>query len=118
DVYSNLHHLPEKLIEYFGDGSSVGINLNFYTEPELTGDAGGVRAMKHNLLDGTFVVMMGDLLTDADITEIVADHKRKGALATIGLKRVDDVTQFGVALTDPNGFITGFQEKPAQHEAL
>jgi mannose-1-phosphate guanylyltransferase/phosphomannomutase len=117
-VYSNLHHLPEKLVEYFGDGSRLGFNIHFYTEPVLTGDAGGVRAMKQNLMDDTFIVLMGDLMTDADIASIVAAHRKKGALATIGLKRVDDVTQFGVAMLNKEGFITGFQEKPAQHEAL
>jgi NDP-sugar pyrophosphorylase family protein len=117
-VYSNLHHLPEKLVEYFGDGSRLGFNIHFYTEPTLTGDAGGVRAMRENLKDDTFIVLMGDLVTDADITEIVAAHKRKKALATIALKRVEDVSQFGVAVINEEGFITGFQEKPNPSEAL
>lgn len=118
DVISNLHHLPEQIREYFGDGKRFGVNLQYHLETELTGDAGGVRACRAFLEDGPFVVMMGDLLTDANLTYLFEQHKRSGALATIALKQVADVSQFGVAVTDASGFITGFQEKPAAHEAL
>lgn len=118
DIAANLHHLPDKLIEYLGDGTKFGINLHLLVEQKLSGDAGGVRGCRDFLSDGTFIVLMGDLLTDANLSEIVAAHKAKRALATIALKHVEDVTQFGVAITDANGFITGFQEKPRQEEAL
>jgi len=118
EIVSNLHHLPEQLVSHFGDGSRFGLKLGFHHEEELSGDAGGVRACRAFLEDGTFLVLMGDLLTDADLTAIVAEHKKKGALATIGLKAVDDVSQFGVALTNEDGFITGFQEKPDPPDAL
>jgi NDP-sugar pyrophosphorylase family protein len=118
EVSSNLHYLPDQIRDFFQDGSGLGMNLNFLYEAELTGDAGGVRALRKYLDDQTFLVMMGDLLTDADISAAVAEHKRKQALATICLKRVDDVSQFGVAVLDGEGFIKGFQEKPLQEEAL
>jgi len=118
DIIANLHYLPEKLIEYFGDGSSFGTKLTWHHEKELSGDAGGVRACRTFLQDGTFLVLMGDLLTDTSISDIVKAHKAKKALATVAIKRVDDVSQFGVVLTNEEGFITGFQEKPDPHEAL
>jgi mannose-1-phosphate guanylyltransferase len=117
-IVSNLHHLPEQISQYFGDGKAWGVNLEFHLEKELTGDAGGMRACRSFLQDGTFIVMMGDLLTDADISDLLKQHKSKGAVATIAVKRVEDVSQFGVVLTDENGFITGFQEKPSAAEAL
>lgn len=118
DVVANLHYLPEKLVEYFGDGSRFDMNIEMRQEEKLSGDAGGVRFCRDFLSDGTFVVLMGDLLTDADLGYVIAEHKRKGALASIGLKRVHDVTRFGVAVLDEDGFITGFQEKPKREEAL
>lgn len=118
EVASNLHYQADKIREYFGDGSDFGMELAFLFEKELSGDAGGVRACRDFLSGGTFLVLMGDLLTDADLTRVVAEHKQKKALATIALKQVDDVRHFGVAVTDENGFITGFQEKPQPHEAL
>ncbi|MBY0356980.1 MAG: NDP-sugar synthase [Candidatus Obscuribacterales bacterium] len=118
NVVSNLHYMPEQIKEYFADGSAFGMNLEFRYEPELSGDAGGVRACRDFFAKDTFVVLMGDLLTDADLGRIIAEHKAKKALATIGIKEVDDVSQYGVVLTDAKGFITGFQEKPQPEEAL
>ncbi|MBS1953555.1 MAG: NDP-sugar synthase [Cyanobacteria bacterium SZAS-4] len=118
DICANLHYMPEKLTEYFGDGSQFGVKLNFRFEEKLSGDAGGVRACREFLQDGTFIVIMGDLITDADLTKVIQEHKKKKALVSIGIKEVDDVSQFGVVVTDDNGFITGFQEKPSNEEAL
>lgn len=118
DVVSNLHYLPDKIRNYFGNGSSLGMNLDFRFEQELSGDAGGVRACRDFFGQETFIVLMGDLLTDADLARVYHEHKRKGALATIGIKQVDDVSQFGVVLSDSDGFITGFQEKPRAEDAL
>ena len=117
-IISNLHYQPDKIKAYFGDGSRFGIDLSLRFEAELSGDAGGVRACRDFLADGTFLVLMGDLLTDADISAIVAQHKAKRALATIAIKEVPDVRHFGVVVTDQEGFITGFQEKPSPEEAL
>ncbi|MBX9688091.1 MAG: nucleotidyltransferase family protein, partial [Candidatus Obscuribacterales bacterium] len=118
DVVSNLHYLPEKIRAYFADGRALGLNIDFRLESELSGDAGGVRACRDFFGQDTFIVLMGDLLTDADLSRIYAEHKRKGALATIATKQVADVSQFGVILADEDGFIRGFQEKPKAQEAL
>lgn len=118
DVVANLHYLPHHIEKYFGKGERLGINLEFRREEKLSGDAGGVRFCKDFLADGTFIVMMGDLLTDADLSHIIAEHRAKKALATIGLKRVEDVSHFGVAVLNEEGFIVGFQEKPRKEEAL
>jgi len=118
NLIANLHYLPDQLEAHFGDGQRFGIDIQFRNEGQLSGDAGGVRACRDFLSDGTFVVMMGDLLTDCDITAVVAEHKKKGALASIAVKQVPDVEHFGVVVTDENGFITGFQEKPKKEEAL
>jgi NDP-sugar pyrophosphorylase family protein len=118
DIAANLHYLPDMIRDYFGDGSEFGVQLHFKEEKELTGDAGGVRACRDFLGDDTCIILMGDLLTDADLTNIIAEHKRKRALASIGTKQVDDVSQFGVVVTDADGFIKGFQEKPKAEDAL
>ena len=118
DVISNLHYQAEKIQAHFGDGSQIGMNLQFHEEKELSGDAGGVRACAEFLRGGTFVVLMGDLLTDADLTKVIAEHKAKKALATIAVKQVPDVRHFGVVVMDESGFIKGFQEKPEPEVAL
>lgn len=118
DVCANLHYLPEKIESYFKTNRSLGLSLNFHREEKLSGDAGGVKACQSFLKGGTFIVVSGDLLTDANLTAIVEQHKKKRALASIAVKRVDDVTRFGVAVLNSEGFIVGFQEKPKAGEAL
>jgi NDP-sugar pyrophosphorylase family protein len=118
DVCANLHYLPEKMIEHFRDGSKLGVNLTFKQEEKLSGDAGGVRSCREFLKNGTFIVIMGDLITDTDLTNVIKQHKDKKALASIAIKAMADVSRFGVVVTDENGFITGFQEKPTAQEAL
>jgi mannose-1-phosphate guanylyltransferase len=118
DICANVHYLPERIIDYFDNGSALGLDLKFLLEENLSGDAGGIRACRKFLDGSSFLVLNGDLLTDADLTLVVREHKRKKAIATIAVKHVDDVSHFGVALLGKEGFITGFQEKPAAHEAL
>jgi mannose-1-phosphate guanylyltransferase len=117
-VVANLHYLPQPLIDYFGNGKRFDIDLQFRLEEKLSGDAGGVRFCRDFLEGGTFVVLMGDLLTDIDLSYVLAKHKEKGALASIALKQVEDVSRFGVAVLDENQMIKGFQEKPKKEEAL
>jgi len=81
------------------------------------GTAGGVKRCEWFLND-TFVVISGDALTDIDLSSLLKIHRKNGALATIALKKVDEVEQFGVVITDQNGKIESFQEKPRAQEAL
>jgi NDP-sugar pyrophosphorylase family protein len=118
DIAANLHYLPQQLIDYFGDGSKFGVKLMLKYEEKLSGDAGGVRACKDFFHNERFLVIMGDLVTDADLTNILKTHVDKKALATIALKQVDDVSLFGVVARNKEGMITGFQEKPKPEEAL
>ncbi len=118
DIMCNLHYLPDQVPHYFGAGSRLGVRMQYINEEELTGDAGGVRACRDFFGTSTFVVIMGDLITDLDLSYVIRQHQEKNAVATIALKKVEDVSQFGVAVMDENGFITGFQEKPDPSKAI
>ena len=118
EVAANLHYMADKMPEYFNGVKDLGQKLHFVHEKELSGDAGGMRACKKFLKDSTFVVLMGDIITDIDITYIVQKHKRSGAIASIALKTVEDVQHFGVAKLDRDGRIIQFQEKPKLEEAI
>ena len=117
EIIANLHYLPDKIRDYFGDGSRFGVKLFYSPEPELLGTAGGVRRCTWFLAE-TFLVISGDALTNIDLTSFYEYHLRKGALATIALKKVQEVSQYGVVITDNEGRINQFQEKPKHEEAF
>lgn len=113
EVAINVHYLAEKIVEAFGDGSRYGVHLEYLHEPVLMGSAGGVKQLESYLRGETFVVVGCDGLTDIDLRRLLAFHRERGALATIGLVHAEDVTQFGVVVLDDRGRIVEFQEKPA-----
>lgn len=117
DVIANLHYLPEIIMNYFQDGSSHGIRLTYSVEEKLLGTAGGVKNNQW-FLDETFLVISGDALTDINLADFLKIHRERKALATIALKEVAEVEQFGVVITDEKGRIRSFQEKPGREEAL
>ncbi|MBV9455004.1 MAG: NDP-sugar synthase [Rubrobacter sp.] len=123
EAYVNVHYLADTLLEAYGEESHVNnMSVRLVREEELTGTAGGVKHLANVALklsfDETFVVVSGDALTDVDIKDLVAFHKKKGALATIALQRVYDTSEFGVVEINKECDILGFQEKPDPQEAI
>ncbi len=118
EVVLNLHHLPDAITGYLGDGSGLGLDVTYSFEETLMGTAGGVKRNEAFLGTGTFLIMSGDALTDIDLTGLVAAHRRNGSIATIAVKEVADPSLYGVLVTDTDGRVTGFQEKPPREEAL
>lgn len=118
DVHVNVYYLADALLNAYGESSKVnGMRVHLNREDELLGTAGGVKRLADKF-DDTFVIVSGDALTDVNITELVAFHKEKGALATIALRRVFDTSEFGVVDVDEDANIKGFQEKPDPSEAV
>jgi mannose-1-phosphate guanylyltransferase len=117
ETIANLHWFPDLIEGYFGDGSDCGVALNYSREDALLGTSGGVRNAAEFLGD-SFLVISGDALTDIDLTAMREFHESHDGIATLATKRVTDTTQFGVAITDAEGRIGGFQEKPQAAEAL
>lgn len=116
DVAINIHYHADQIREAFGDGSRYGVRLHYLEEPKLMGSAGAVKQMEAFFRDGTFIVIGCDDLTDVDLGRLVAFHKSKNALATIALSHMDDVEQYGVVITNEDGRIIDFQEKPKKGE--
>ena len=118
EASANVHYLADALIAAYGEESRVdGMRVRLAREEDLLGTAGGVRRLADRF-DETFVVVSGDALTDVDLTEVLAFHKEKGALATLALRRVYDTSEFGVVELDEGGNILGFQEKPDPEDAI
>jgi mannose-1-phosphate guanylyltransferase len=117
ETIANLHWFPELIEEHFGDGSSCGVSLTYSKEDALLGTSGGARKVA-DFLGDDFLIISGDALTDLDLTAMREFHQSHDGIATLATKRVTDTSQFGVAITDSDGRIGGFQEKPDPSEAL
>jgi mannose-1-phosphate guanylyltransferase len=117
ETIANLHWFPELIREHFGDGSAFGIELSYSYEEQLLGTSGGVRKAA-DFLGDSFLVISGDALTDIDLAAMREFHRSHDGIATLATKRVEDTSQFGVAITGADGRIQGFQEKPDPAEAL
>ncbi|WP_181414003.1 nucleotidyltransferase family protein [Prochlorococcus marinus] len=131
EVMVNVSHLAEEIENYFRDGQRFGVEIAYSFEGriedgELIGDAlgsaGGLKKIQdfQKFFDDTFVVLCGDALIDLDLSEAVKRHKEKGALASLITKRVskDQVSSYGVVVTDEEDRVKAFQEKPSIDNAL
>lgn len=117
-VIANLHWFPDTIKRRFGDASSLGIELTYSYEETLLGTAGGVRNVREYFGSEPFLVMAADALSDVDLTALADAHRANDAIATLAVKRVRNVSEYGVVVTGSDGRIQGFQEKPDPAEAL
>jgi mannose-1-phosphate guanylyltransferase/phosphomannomutase len=112
DVVVTVAFLPQAIRSYFGDGTNLGLNIEYSVEESPLGTAGSVR-LASGRLDDTFLVISGDALCDIDLGKIVEFHKERGAAVTIGLKSVENPLEFGIVVTDADGRVERFLEKPS-----
>lgn len=117
DIGVTLRYLPEVILEYFGDGSDFGVEMRYFIEDTPLGTAGSVKNAAA-FLDETFVVVSGDALTDIDLNKAVEFHRKRGAIATIVLTRVNCPLEYGVVITGEQGRIRQFMEKPGWGEVF
>jgi mannose-1-phosphate guanylyltransferase / phosphomannomutase len=116
EVIATLHYLPDVMREYFGTGRDFDIQMTYSIEEEQPlGTAGCVKNIEE-LLDDTFLVISGDSITDFDLSAAIRFHYQKGSKATLVLARVPDPMEFGVVITDQEGRIQRFLEKPSTSE--
>jgi mannose-1-phosphate guanylyltransferase / phosphomannomutase len=111
DIVVTVAFMANAIRTYFGDGSEFGVRMVYATEETPLGTAGSVRNAKDEL-DERFLVISGDVLTDIDLSEVVAFHEKRGALATLALKAVDNPLEFGIVITHEDGSVERFLEKP------
>jgi NDP-sugar pyrophosphorylase family protein len=116
DVVLNVHHLPNAIRRYVGDGSRWGLNVSYSVEPVLLGTAGALVPVMDRFTDGTFAIVFGDNLMDLDLPDLVRRHEERRAVATIALWHRDDVSRSGVAEIDENDRVHRFSEKPEPAE--
>ncbi|MBA3428367.1 MAG: NTP transferase domain-containing protein [Actinobacteria bacterium] len=112
DVIVTLAFMPQAIRSYFGSGETLGLKIEYSVEELPLGTAGSVR-LASGALDETFLVISGDALCDVDLGALIAFHRERRAAVTIGLKSVDNPLEFGIVVTDDEGRVERFLEKPS-----
>ncbi len=115
EILLSVGYLKEKIKNYFGDGARFGVKITYIEEFEPLGTAGPLRIAK-DFLKETFFVSNGDELKNINLVDMLKQHERNKALATIALHEVDDPSLYGVAKLDKEKIVE-FVEKPKKHDA-
>jgi mannose-1-phosphate guanylyltransferase len=132
EIMVNVSHLAQEIESYFHDGQRFGVQIGYSFEGSIgtngelvgqaVGSAGGMKRIQEfaPFFDDTFVVLCGDALIDLDLKAAVKWHRAKGSIATVIMKSVpkEEVSSYGVVVTDRDGRIRAFQEKPSIEAAL
>lgn len=113
-----LHYLPQIITEYFGSGEKFGIRLDYRIETEALGTAGGVMSCAEFLGSDDFLVISGDCVCDFDLRALIAFHRQKKADVTLALYACEEPCEYGLVVTDRDGRIEQFVEKPAWDHVL
>lgn len=117
DIAVNLHHKPDALRSYLGDGSGFGVHITYSHEEVLLGTAGAVKKLERFFKE-TFLVLYGDVLTDIDLSSLVSFHRQERSLLTMALHEANDPTRCGMVELDAGGRVKRFVEKPRPQEVF
>lgn len=118
DLIITLYYLPEIIQEYFDDGSQWNVKIDYSIEETPLGTAGSVKYALRNKERDRIIIISGDALTDFNLNRAIEFHEEKKALATIILKSVENPLEYGVVITDEDGKILKFLEKPGWGEVF
>ncbi|MCL4507636.1 MAG: sugar phosphate nucleotidyltransferase [Chloroflexi bacterium] len=123
EVAINLHHCPEVIVDYFGDGSRLDMRIMYSYEDKILGTAGAVRKLDRFADGRPLVIVYGDVLTDLDLSALIADHNKHVAMdpsagVTMSLYRAPNPTEVGLVGMDQSGRVTRFVEKPLPGEVF
>ncbi len=115
DVILAAGYMPQAIVDYFGDGSALGMNVTYAIEETPLGTAGALKNVEQHIT-GPFFVLNGDIFTSLDLRAMRQYHHQKGGIGTLHLIRVDDPSPFGCVVHDEQGRISAFVEKPRKGE--
>jgi len=110
DLVLTVGYKHEQIEDYFRDGKEFGVKIEYAVEKEALNTAGSIMQYKDKVKE-TFVVVMGDHLTNIDLKKMLEHHKKEKAIATIALLKSKMPLEYGVAEIS-GGSVKGFREKP------
>lgn len=112
-IYLSVNYLGEVIEQHFGDGHRFGARIEYLREPEPLGTAGSLALLEtvSGKLEDPFVVMNGDLVTQANISQLIDFHEAGRHALTMAVRRYFDQIPFGVVEVEGDRAVA-FAEKP------
>jgi len=108
DIVITVSHMANQIMEYFGDGNKLGVNIDYYVEAEPLGNAGALFKLD---LEGDFLLLNADAIFDVDFNRFVNYHKEKGGLVTLFTHPNSHPYDSGIVLADDSGVVEGWLTK-------
>ncbi|MBV8488907.1 MAG: NDP-sugar synthase [Candidatus Eremiobacteraeota bacterium] len=115
DVILPAGYMPQAIVDYFGDGSSLGMKITYVIEETPMGTAGAIKNVEEHI-KGPFFMLNGDVLTSLDLRAMLNYHELKGGIGALHLIKVEDPSAFGCVVHDADGKVEQFVEKPPKGE--
>lgn len=117
DIILTVSHLSQIIMDYFGDGSRFGVQIEYYFEKEPLGNAGALFKLKDKL-DSNFLLLNADAMFDVDFNRFVAFHKEKGGLVTLFTHPNSHPYDSGLIIADQNGTVEKWLAKEDERPSL
>jgi NDP-sugar pyrophosphorylase family protein len=112
DFFINLHHLPEVMTDFLGDGSRLGVRVHYHFEPELLGTAGGIKSFEREL-DEEFFLIYGDVFSGVDYDAMENEWRQKpGGIGMQTMSRAQDYADADVTELGEKGRVLAVHPKP------
>jgi len=118
DILSLLYFQPDIITNHLGDGSALDVKMQYLKAEDDYGTAGSVRNAGDFIGDDRILIISGDVLTDFDLSAAIRYHEESGSVATMVLTKIENPLQYGVVITEEDGRITRFMEKPTWGEVF
>ncbi len=118
DICITLQYMPQVVVDYFGDGEALGVHLHYFIEEEPLGTAGSVKNCMGHLGEEDFLVISGDSVCDLDLSALMGFHATRRSAATLALASNAAPLEYGTVLTDEEGRVLRFVEKPSWAQVL
>ena len=112
EICAAVRYRAEEIMARFGDGHELGVSLSYRAETEAWGTAGAVRRCRDFIGAENVLIISGDAACDFDLGSLYRQHRERQAAATLALCRVSEPLRFGLTVTDTEGWIRAFIEKP------
>ena len=113
NFYISTYFKADMIHEYFGDGSSWGVNIKYIDEVKPLGTAGAIGLLPSNLPNLPILMMNGDVLTKVNFENLLNFHQKQSGIATICIREYDFKIPFGVVNIE-NQNAKSFLEKPVK----